>query len=69
MADSMNPNANPAAIQEYLGGLDFPATKQELIDQARNQDAPQDVMSVLEQVDDGEYESPTDVSRALEHIA
>lgn len=54
-----------ATIQKYLSGINFPVEKQELIEQVRQQDPPQEVMSTLEKLDDGEYNSPADVSEAI----
>lgn len=65
MPDNQNPHASPAAIQEYLGGMDYPVSKQDLIEHARQQNAPQEMVAVLERVDDGEYNSPTDLTQAI----
>ena len=65
MPDNENPQASPATVERYLGGMDYPASKQDLIEHARQQQAPQDVVSVLERVDDAEYNSPVDLSKAI----
>lgn len=54
---------DPATIEEHLEGLSYPATKQELMRHAESQNAPQEVMTVLEHVDDREYGSPAEVSQ------
>lgn len=58
--------ANPIAVQKYFKGVDYPATTGELIQQAQEQGADEDVLSILEKLpEDEEFESPTDVSAAL----
>jgi len=51
-----------------LKGVDYPASKEELIEHAKQQGADENAISVLEQLPDQEYESPTDVSEAVGDI-
>ena len=60
-----NQKASPAEIQKHLGGVDYPASKQELIRHAKDQDAPEDVISVLNRVEDRSYDSPADLMKAV----
>lgn len=61
--------ANPVEIQKHLKGMDYPASKQELIQHAQKQGADRKVLSLLEQLpDDEEFESPTDVNKAIGEI-
>jgi hypothetical protein len=39
-----------AAVAQYLEGLDFPATKKEILDYAEDRNAPPDVMEALQQM-------------------
>jgi len=39
--------------------------KQELIDHARNQGAPQEVIDLLQKMEDKQFHDPTDVSRSI----
>lgn len=56
--------ANPVQIQKHLKGVDYPASKQELIQHAQQQGADQKIISLLEQLpEDEEYENPTDVNK------
>ncbi|MDN7012471.1 DUF2795 domain-containing protein [Methanoculleus sp. FWC-SCC3] len=50
-----------AGLQTYLAGMNYPASKQDLITRARQSDAPQGVVSVLENFNDRAYRSPADV--------
>ncbi len=52
---------NPTQIQKYLGGLDYPANKEQILERAREEGAPEDIMATLEGLADREYEGPTGV--------
>lgn len=61
-----DPNkASPAAIERYLKGIHYPAQKQDLIRQAQNNGAPQDVMNVLNRFEDKEYGSTVEVAKEV----
>ena len=59
---------NPIQLQKHLKGVDYPATKEELIEHAKKQSADDNAISVLQQLPDQEYDSPTDVSEAVGDI-
>jgi flagellar motility protein MotE (MotC chaperone) len=54
---------SPIEVQKALKGMDYPAKKKDLIEKARENDAPQEVMHVLENLPDKEFENAVDVSR------
>ncbi|NJL65060.1 MAG: DUF2795 domain-containing protein [Methylacidiphilales bacterium] len=56
---------NPIKLQKHLKGMDYPASKEKLIKQAQQNGADENAISVLEQLPDEEYESPTKVSQAV----
>jgi hypothetical protein len=62
---------SPANIMKHLGGIDFPADREKLIEHARekgkDQDAPdtQEVVDFLEQLPSKTYESAPDVLKAV----
>lgn len=58
----------PASVQKYLGGLDYPADKQDIIKHAQDQAAPPEVISALEQLRDSQFDSPAEISKAIEQI-
>ncbi|ALF51938.1 hypothetical protein ACX27_02230 [Nostoc piscinale CENA21] len=61
--------ANPVEIQKHLKGMDYPASKQELVQHAQKQGADRKVLSLLEQLPDNEeFENPTDVNKAISEI-
>lgn len=56
---------NPIQLQKHLKGVDYPATKEELIEHAKHNGADENAIAVLEELPDQEYETPTDVSEAV----
>ncbi|HEX7724602.1 MAG TPA: DUF2795 domain-containing protein [Candidatus Paceibacterota bacterium] len=52
-------------VQKYLAGVDYPATKQDLIDVASDNDAPQEIIEALGGIDEKEYDSVADVSKEV----
>lgn len=59
---------NPIQLQKHLKGVDYPASKEQLIEHAQKQGADENAISVLQQIPDQEYETPTDVSAAVGDI-
>ena len=55
----------PAQVQHYLKGATYPKNRQELVDQAKKNNAPSDVVSLLSRIDDRQYRSPAEVSSSL----
>ncbi len=56
---------NPVQVQKFLGGLDYPASKEDLMKRAEQEGADENVRSTLEQLPDQNYETPADVSEAI----
>lgn len=54
-----------AKVSQYLEGIDFPANKQQLIDYAHDNDAPQDVLDILQKLPEGRYFSMAGVWEAI----
>jgi hypothetical protein len=55
----------PPEVQRHLSGVDFPATRDQLIEHARGQDAPQEVIEALQRIPDREYEGPAGIAQEL----
>ena len=55
---------NPIQLQKFLGGIDYPADKQTLIDRARENGADDEVIGTLENLPADRFNSPNDVSEA-----
>jgi hypothetical protein len=59
-------STSPTEVQKALKGADYPASKDSLIDLARDNQAPDEVVDELEEgLDDEEYESPAEVMADL----
>ncbi len=59
---------NPIQVQKFLKGLDYPASKQDVLQKAEQEGADEDVRSTLEQLPDEEFQTPADVSKAIGQI-
>jgi hypothetical protein len=55
-------------VQKYLHGADYPATRKDLLDQARQNSAPDEVMDVIQRMPDQEFGGPQDVMKAYGEI-
>jgi len=54
---------SPIVVEKFLKGVSFPASKRDLIQQARNNNAPDTVMQLLNKIADGKYNGTTDVAK------
>lgn len=55
--------ANPVAVQAYLKGMTYPARKQDILDRAAENEAPDEIIAALEKISDREYGSPAELTR------
>lgn len=58
-------HANPIQIQKYLKGVDYPASKAQLIEKAKELGADENVCASLEQLPDEDFQTPAEVSQAF----
>lgn len=65
MAKTLTSKVNPIEVQGYLSGTDYPATQKALTDTATSNDAPKEIIAVLEMLPNQEYASPADISREI----
>lgn len=56
---------NPIQVQKFLGGVDYPATRETLLSHAKDSGADSTVLDALGNIPDKEYDSPTAVSSAV----
>ncbi|MEV8308722.1 DUF2795 domain-containing protein [Streptomyces flavidovirens] len=56
---------NPIEMQKSLGGVDYPASKQQIVETAKNNRASSEITKALEALPEKEYESPADVSKEV----
>ena len=52
-------------VQKFLTGISYPATKQQLVEQARSNHADSAALSALEELPEREYSGPDEVSQAV----
>ena len=52
-------------VYRFLRGIRYPATKQQLVDLARSNQADEEALSSLREMPEGEYGSPDEVSRVI----
>lgn len=56
---------NPIDLQKHLKGMDYPASKQDLVEHAKSSGADKKMLDMLEQLPDEEFQTPTDVNKAV----
>ena len=59
---------SPVQVQKFLGGLDYPVAKRDLVKKAKKEGADADTLKFLEQLPDQEYDSPIAVSREFSKL-
>ncbi len=57
--------ASPAKIQSCLKGAHYPSTKQDLVNLAKKNSAPEEVMAILNVMPNKEYSSPANVMKEM----
>ena len=56
---------NPIQVQKFLGGIDYPARKDEIVKRAQKAGADQNVMNTLKSLPRDDFNSPNDISEAI----
>ncbi len=54
-----------AELEKYLKGVDYPASKEDLLKKARSNGAPDEVIEMINSLTESHFNSPIDVSKAL----
>ncbi len=57
--------ASPAKIQHCLKGAHYPSNKNDLVNLAKKNNAPSDVLSILDLIAEKEYISPAHVMKEV----
>ena len=52
-------------VQKALGGISYPATRDQLVEHAKGKNAGQDILDALQSLPDREYDGPNEVSKAV----
>lgn len=56
---------SPVQLQTYLGGIDYPIEKGQLVDHAQSEGADEQVLETLRRLPMDRFNSPNDVSEAF----
>jgi hypothetical protein len=56
---------NPAQVQKFLAGVDYPVSKQTLLDTAQSEGADENVLYTLEQLPERTYNGPNAVAEEI----
>ncbi len=56
---------NPIQVQKYLKGVNYPASRRDLIETARREGADPNVIATLERIPDRIYHGPTGVAEEI----
>jgi hypothetical protein len=59
---------SPAIVEKYLRGIHYPAEKENLLSTAKNKDAPEEVIAILNKMPAMTYRSPIDVTKEIGKI-
>jgi hypothetical protein len=58
-------DVNPIDVQKALKGVSYPATRDELVETAQGNDAPEEIVESLESLPEQQYDGPDEVEEAL----
>jgi uncharacterized protein DUF2795 len=56
---------NPIEVQKHLKGVSYPASREELVEVAERNDAPEEIVDELRSLDAEQFDGPDDVQDAL----
>ncbi len=58
-------DVNPIELQKALGGMNYPAGKENLVKHAEGKNADEDVLSFLRDLPDRKYDTPAEVNKEM----
>ena len=61
-------HVNPVQVQKFLGGVDYPCSKDDLIKSAKKDGADDQVIKTLQKLPDKQYDAPIDVNKEIGKI-
>jgi hypothetical protein len=56
---------SPANIAKHMKGIDFPADRNQVVNKARDNGAPQEVLDVLEKIPEKSYDNMADLMEGV----
>ena len=60
-------NPDPIHVQETLSGLEYPATKRQVVVHAKKAGADNATINAIESLPDQTYNSPADISKHIDY--
>lgn len=60
-----NDHVSPTNVQKALKGMDYPASKQDLVQRARDNGASGEIIEKIQQLPGDQYDSPAGVMKAF----
>ena len=58
-------NVNPIQMEKYLKGVDYPASKDDLLQCAKRNGADQQICDAIQHLPNQQFAKPTDVTKAV----
>jgi hypothetical protein len=58
-------DVNPIEVQKHLSGIEYPASKDDVIATAESNGAPQEIIEALQSADREQFDGPDEVQAAL----
>jgi uncharacterized protein DUF2795 len=55
---------SPSNVQSYLAGVDYPASKNDLVKTAKHNGAPEEILALLEGFEQDQFGGPQEVMKA-----
>lgn len=59
---------SPANVQKYLRDVGYPATKDDLLAQAKRNDAPEEIIDTISRIPQDQFGGPQDVMKGYGEI-
>jgi len=56
---------SPIQVQKFLKGVSYPASKNDLVKQAKQNKADKEIISMLEGMKEDKFKNPAEVSKAI----
>ncbi len=58
-------DVNPIEVQKHLKGVNYPASKEEIVQAAERNDAPEQILDELRSLGTNQFDGPDEVQAAL----
>jgi hypothetical protein len=58
-------NVNPIEMQKALGGMNYPASKRDIVETAKSHGASKEIKQALSSLPEKEYDSPAAVTKEV----